>query len=237
MQLSNFDGAVTELRRALQLAPDRASLHYDLALALKLKDDLPAAVLELKEALRLDPQLADGYYTLGVTLWQQGDLAASVEQLRNAVKVKPDYAEAYYTLGSVLKQMKQLPEAAQALREAIRLQPEFAGAHTTLASVLRQMGDKPGAEAETKTGEALAKAKTNQQGALFSLNSGKRLLKVGDLDGAISQFQRAVQLAPDSAEAHYQLAVALERSGKTGEAAMEYRMAAKLDPRFSSRPL
>jgi Flp pilus assembly protein TadD len=97
------------------------------------------------------------------------------------------------------------------------------------------MGDTAGADAEAQTGEALAKAKTNQQGALFSLNSGKRLLNAGDLDGAISQFERATQLSPDSAEAHYQLAVALSRSGKTTDAAMEYSRAAKLDPRFISR--
>jgi hypothetical protein len=38
---------------ALKLDPARASLHHDLALALKLKDDLPGAIAEWKEAIRL----------------------------------------------------------------------------------------------------------------------------------------------------------------------------------------
>jgi tetratricopeptide (TPR) repeat protein len=108
-------------------------------------------------------------------------------------RAKPDSAEAYYTLGSVLKQQGKLPEAAAALREAIRLQPEFAGAHTTLAAVLRQSGDTAGAAAESRAGSELARQKTSEQAAVFATNSGRRLRKAGDLDGAISQFRALSQ--------------------------------------------
>jgi len=224
------------LQQALKISPNEASLHYDLGLALKLKDNLPAGIAEMKKAIQLDPKLVDAYYTLGISKWQQGEFPAAVENLRKAVELKADYAEAYYTLGSVLKQMNQLPEAAQALREAIRLQPLFAGAHTTLAAVLRQMGDTAGAEAETQLGDQLVKQKIGQQGATFATNSGKRMLNAGDLDGAISQFRNAVTLSPSYAPAHYQLAVALSRKGDKAEAAEEFKKAAELDPRLKASP-
>src|SRR2546422_4918852 len=105
-------------------------------------------------------------------------------------------SEAHYTLGTVLKQQGRLPEAADALRQAIRLQPDFAGAHTTLAAVLRQLGDTAGAAAESKAGTEISKQKTNQQAATFATNSGRRLLGVGDLEGAISQFRAAIAATP-----------------------------------------
>ena len=213
----------------MKLAPDTASLHYDLALALKLKDDLPAAVAEWKESFRLDPGLADAHYSLGVTLWQSGDFPGAAEQLQTVVGIQPDYAEAYYTLGTVYKQMKKCQESADVLRKAIELQPDLAGAHTTLASVLRQLGDSAGAEAEARAGSQLSQEKNSLQAATFATNSGKRLLANGDLDGAISQFRAALHSAPNYAMAHYQLAVALARQGQKDESGSEFQKAAELD--------
>ena len=160
-------------------------MHYDLGLALKLKDKLPEAIVELKKAAELDPSQPDVHYTLGVTFWQQGEFDQAANELRAAIQSKPDYAEAHYTLGTVLKQQGKLPEAAASLREAIRLQPDFAGAHTTLSTILRQLGDEEGAARERQLGAQISKDKTNLQAATFDTNSGKRLLGLGDLDGAI----------------------------------------------------
>jgi len=103
----------SEFEAALKRAPQDATLHYDLGLALKLKDMLTEAIGEFRKAAELNPQQADVRYTLGVTLWQQGDFPAAVAELQAAVRLKPDYAEAYYTLGTVLRQQGKLPEAAR----------------------------------------------------------------------------------------------------------------------------
>ncbi len=203
-----------------------------MGLALKLKDQLPDAVAEFKKAAALDPNQADIHYTLGVTLWQQGDFDQAANALRAAIQAKPDYAEAHYTLGTVLKQQGKLQEAADSLREAIRLQPDFAGAHTTLAAILRQMGDTEGAAREGRLGAQISADKTNLQTATFDFNSGMRLLKVGDLEGAISQFRAAIALAPSYAQAHFHLAEALQRKGAAAEAGQEFQRAAELDPQL-----
>jgi tetratricopeptide (TPR) repeat protein len=201
-------------------------------LALKLQDKLPEAIVELRKAEAIDPSQPDAPYTLGVTLWQQGEFDEAVKEFRAAIHAKPDYAEAYYMLGTVLKQQSKLEDAAAALREAIRLQPDFAGAHTNLAAVLRQLGDTAAAAEETRTGAALAKRKTDLQASVFATNSGKRLRKVGDLDGAISQYREAIRSTPDYAPAHYELGLALLELGKKEEASQEFQKAASLDPKL-----
>src|SRR6202022_4606112 len=113
----------------------------------------------------------------------------------------------------VLKQQGKREEAAVELREATRLQPEFAGAHVTLATVLRELGDLPGSEKEARLGAEITKSKTNLQAATFATNSGKKLLRAGDLEGAVSQFKTAIKSDDSYVPAHQQLAVALERLG------------------------
>ena len=235
LQRSDFDAAIGEFHTALQTAPDDATLHYNLGLALKLKDQLAAAIPEFERAAQLDPTQADARYTLGVTLWQQGDFARAIDELQAAVKIRPEYAEAYYTLGTVLKQQGNLADSATALREAIRLQPDFAGAHSTLAGVLRQLGDKDAARAEAKLGAEIARGANALQSAMFSTNSGRRLLNAGDLDGAISQFQSAIEQSTDYAPAHYYLAMALKAKGKSEEAKSEFQKYLDLNPNAADK--
>jgi len=53
--VADFDTAISEFEAALKLSPQDATLHYDLGLALKLKDKLPEAMAELHRAAELDP--------------------------------------------------------------------------------------------------------------------------------------------------------------------------------------
>jgi tetratricopeptide (TPR) repeat protein len=233
MQLTDFDAAVNELEAAVKLAPANASLHYNLGLAYKLKDQLDRAVPEFETAIRLQPDLADAHYTLGILFWQRGEFDKATAELQSAIQAKPDYVEAHYTLGTVLKQQGKLQESAAELRETIRLQPEFAGAHTTLAGVLRQLGDAAGASEEAKAGARIAASTNNLQAATFATNSGKRLLGAGDLEGAIAQFRSAINSEPNYAAAHFQLGLALKQSGKKEEAQKEFQRAIELDPHLT----
>jgi tetratricopeptide (TPR) repeat protein len=97
---------------------------------------------------------------------------------------------------------------------------------------LQQKGDAAGAEQERKTAAELSKATINRQSAVFNTNSGIKLLNSEDIDGAISQFETAIKLAPTYAPAHYYLGRAFQRKGRTAEANAELQRAAELDPEF-----
>jgi tetratricopeptide (TPR) repeat protein len=129
--------------------------------------------------------------------------------------------------------MEKYLEAADALRQAIKLQPDFAGAHTTLAAVLRQLGDAAGAATEAKAGAEISQEKNGMQAATFATNSGRRLLGVGDVDGAISQLRSAIASSPNFAQAHYQLGLALIQKGQKQDAEAEFQRARELDPHLT----
>jgi Tfp pilus assembly protein PilF len=209
-------------------------LHYNLGLAWKFKDQIDKAAVEFQEAIRLQPDLVDAHYALGILYWQGGEFDKAVVEMQSAIQQQPNYAGAHYTLGTVFKQQGKLAEAAQELREGIRLQPDFAGAHTSLAGVLRQLGDSQGAAEQAKEGARIAASVNNRQAATVSTNSGRRLMGNGDVEGAIEQFRSAIHSDPKYAAAHYQLALALQQTGKKDEARKEFDRAAELDPQITA---
>ena len=122
---------------------------------------------------------------------------------------------------SVYNKLDRLPESASALREAIRQLPDQADSHLILATVLMKQNQSAEAAEERKTGAELMRNHMNLQRAEVATNSGKSLLANGKTDDAIVQFRDALSFDPGYAEAHAGLADALEKQGKTVEAAAE----------------
>ncbi len=67
----------------------------------------------------------------------------------------------------------------------------------------------------------------------LTLNEGNRLLKLGKVDEAVAQYNRALQLNPDNEDVHFNLGIALARQGKLDEAIAQYREALKLMPDYA----
>jgi protein O-GlcNAc transferase len=213
----------------LKLSPNDPQLHYNLGLALKLKDDLSAAIPELETAAKLDPSAPDPPFTLGILYMQQGRFDDAAQQLNAALKLRPENSDGWAELGSVYHQQKKLPEAVAALEQAIRLSPRTPGPHITLAGVLAEQGNQPEAAAERKTAASLTRVAINHQRATFATNSGNLLLEKGQIADAIARYQEALSNDPNFADAHRQLAVALDRSGRKAEAEAERKKATDLE--------
>jgi tetratricopeptide (TPR) repeat protein len=228
LQQSDLNHAMEQFRAGLIVEPDNPQLHYDLGLALKLKDNLAAAVPEFEQAEKLDPQLPDPPYTLGVLYMQLGRFAEARAELEKVTALRPDNGDAWSMLGNVYKEMEEPEKGAAALRRAIELLPNQPSPHISLAAILIQQGDSAGAAAERKKGADLSRIAVSRQRANFALDSGKTLLKRGQIADALVQLQSAVDADPAYAEAHSALADALDRQGQAAAAALERQKAQKL---------
>jgi protein O-GlcNAc transferase len=225
VQLSQFEDAVRELRTALKLAPNLPQLHYNLGLALKYQDDAAGAIPELETAEKLNPSAPEAPYLLGILYMQTGRYGDASREMNLSLKLHSENSDGWATLGSVDEKLNKLPEAEAALREAIRQDPSQSDAHLTLASVLAKENQPDAAKAERAKAADLMRAHMNYQRAEVATNAGTALLQKGDVAGSILQFQDALSYDADYADAHLGLANALDRQGKTAEAAAERQKA------------
>jgi len=69
--------------------------------------------------------------------------------------------------------------------------------------------------------------------AVAQVSLGNALLQNGNVDGAITHFQKVLQIKPDYAEAHYNLGNALVKKGSVDEAITQYQKALQIKPDFA----
>jgi Flp pilus assembly protein TadD len=100
----------------------------------------------------------------------------------------------------------------------------------SLGQLLKQTGDAKGAAAAFAEAERLNQRKADAQASTFAVGVGREKLKAGDVAGAIERFREAIRMAPDNPQAHFQLALALERSGARAQARVHFAEARRLAP-------
>jgi tetratricopeptide (TPR) repeat protein len=225
IQLSQLDDAIVQLRAALKLSPDASQLHYNLGYALKMQDDAADAIPELEMAEKLNPTAPEAPYLLGVLYMQVARYADAERELSTSLKLRAENGDGWATLGSVDNKLDKLPEAVAALKEAIRQSPLQADPHLTLAAVLAKQNLPAEATEERRKAADLMREHMNFQRAEVSTHSGDSLLASGKVDEAVADYREALSFDADYAEAHEGLAKALERQGKTVEAAAERQKA------------
>jgi len=225
VQLSQFSDAVSELHQAIKLAPDQPQLHYNLGLAFKMQDDAAEAIPELQTAERLDLSAPEAPYLLGVLYMQAGRYEEAAREMNLSLKLRPENGDGWAALGSVYDKLNKPAEAAPALREAIRQLPDQPDPHLTLAAVLVKQNQQGEAAVERKKAADLMRSNMNRQRAEVATNAGNSQLRSGDVEGSITQFRDALSYDANYPEAHIGLADALDRQGKTAEAAAERQKA------------
>lgn len=221
VQLSQFDGAISDLRDAIKLAPNDPQLHYDLGLAYKWQDKADEAIPELETAEHLNPNAPEAPYLLGLLYLQEGHYRDAAREMSLALKLRPNDSDGWATLGSVYENLNELPQAESALKEAIRQAPKQADAYLTLASVLVKQNKLQEAREDREKAANLMRAHLNFQRAEVSTHAGEAMLKVGEVANAVLEFKDALSFEPNYAPAHLGLAQALDRQGKTMQAAAE----------------
>jgi len=112
------------------------------------------------------------------------------------------------------------------------------------APVGRDMTARPGPDSTREfTGSSLSggAAKGSREGMVVSkneqlaqdLNEGNRLLRDGQLPEAITRYQHALEVDPNSEDAHFNLGIALAKQGKVQEAIGHYTEALRIMPDYT----
>jgi tetratricopeptide (TPR) repeat protein len=208
------------LEQAVTASPESATAHYDLALAYfqagRFEETWAAlhAVKAYQAALSAQPELAraeqavqasptskEAHFKLG-TAWTRAQLLPLAEAaFKQAIALDQNhvYVDAYINLGVVYYQQQRLPEALAEYNTALTVAPDDADIHHNKGAVLTQ--------------QALQASPPNQT----------------LLDQAMQEFQRALELDPQLAQAHFSLGVIYNLRGQRDLAIAEFKRFLELD--------
>jgi tetratricopeptide (TPR) repeat protein len=126
--------------QALAVRADAPDVHYGLATACFLLNDLDSAAYHFKEVTRLDPLRPGAYINLGAVYNRLEEYEDAVQTLRRGIQLDPHRGEGYYNLGLVYRNMGQPNLAVQAYLEATRVDPRMVDAHYNLANLYLELG-------------------------------------------------------------------------------------------------
>jgi tetratricopeptide (TPR) repeat protein len=137
--------AADEWRKALSLSPRGARLRTELAVTLRLNQDLAGAQAALEAALREQPEAALASYLLGDVLLARQQPEAAIAPLEKAVRLDPGLAHAQGALGRAYALVGRAAEAVPHLEKALPVD-EDGSLRLQLARAYRAAGRDADAE-------------------------------------------------------------------------------------------
>jgi len=141
-ELGQYDEAIENRRKSVELNPYYADGHYGLGVTLAKRGKLTEAGQSYLRALRLNPRHVKAYCNLANALRRLGKLKDAEAACRKAIEISPGYAMAHGALGNVLLRQKRYAESIEAYRTVLRLDPWNHGACEELVGAMIE-GKRP----------------------------------------------------------------------------------------------
>ncbi len=243
----NLDLALQHLRKACQ-APRAPAVYFsNLAEMCRQKGLLAEGEQAGRRAVGLDANLVAGWNNLGIILQEAGKLEESLSCLERVASLQPESPEAHNNLANTCKRLGRLDRAEVHYNKALSLHPNYAEAHSNLANLLNERGRVDQAAEEARLAvdlnprmadayinlAAVETARGRDGEALRWLDAllafaplhagglaarAQALRRLDRLDEALTPAKRAVEVAPESADAHNSFGLILQAAGRFDEA-------------------
>jgi tetratricopeptide (TPR) repeat protein len=229
LSAGNPKEAVQSYRKAVQLNPRDAKLHYNLSLALDRLGDVASERRELQKTIELDPNIAVAQNQLGLIALRNGNQGEAEQRFKKTLTIDPTFAEAQSNLGVVYSQQGKNEEAAALFQRAIKNDPKYSKSYVNFGLLLAQQGRLPESEQQFRAAIQVAPDDADAYAALGMLQA-----KTERGSDAVKSFQKAVTFAPNSAQAHLNLGIALVDQFDRPGGFKEFSEAARLDPNLAA---
>jgi tetratricopeptide (TPR) repeat protein len=169
---------------------DLDELHYE------------SAIRNLNQAIA-QPPFPDTAYYLGFAYFKQGDLAAAEKWLKQAVQLNPHDARVQYQLGLVYRKQGREQEAKQAMALSGEQRQRDSSQSQLRLECAQKLDQAPREEAH-----AVCEQLYDPDDAEKLTELGTIYGQHGDVEAALKPLRRAAELAPQSPQMQYNLALA-----------------------------
>jgi tetratricopeptide (TPR) repeat protein len=191
----DFASATAKYESLLQIAPRLGAAYNNLgSLYLRQREYQKAAAI-LEKGLKIDPKMSSASALLGVSLYEMGDYAAARARLESALRANPkdDHAELF--LANDLLKIGDFNAAATHLHQLSVRQPQNQEVWYLLGKVYMKLSE-----------QALSKLNDIDPDSVWVHEiSGEVMESMKNYDGALVEYKKAAELAPQQAGTHYLL--------------------------------
>jgi len=187
-----LDKAVEQYQKGLNLNPGSPELNSRMGIALHRQGRLQEAIVHYRRAQEAGNREAE--VNLANALVGVEDAGSAVTEYVSIMRDQPDSARLHCDLGGAYVQKGRFEEAARHLKEAVRLKPDYGEAHLRLGMALG--GQRKFLEASEHLQKA---AELNPKDPLPHQWLALAWTELSDMEKAIAEYQRAIQIKPDLA--------------------------------------
>jgi tetratricopeptide (TPR) repeat protein len=210
IQMRDYEGAARTLEKLSKTSPNDAVVLYNLGVAhMKL-------MLEYVNRLTaVSPQSYLLLLLLAQDAETRGDTDAAARFYQQALHANSMAAGVHYALGSIYANSGKYDDAAKEFQEELKLNPNDPLALWKLGEITLRTDPRSACD-------YLERALTlDPDLPQPRLAYGRALVRLGEPEKAIQQFEQVERLAPEEDSVHYHLAAAYRRLGRSQEAAAE----------------
>jgi len=146
----DWDGAIADLSRAVQLDPKNARCWSRRGVVRVLNGQVAEALADCAEAVRLEPESAIVWSHQGAVKFEAGDYGGAVEDCSKAIALRPGLSDAWVDRGGAKLELGNAAGAIADYTEALNLAPNSAPTLTNRAIAKHDLGDFDGAMADCR---------------------------------------------------------------------------------------
>jgi len=226
LQQGKYDEAISALLDLEAAHPGMKGLTHELGAAYYKSGNFINAIFYLKKALEKDPDDTEAVQLLGLSYYLAGRPAEAIPELE---QVQTWYAsanvDASYILGICYIQTKDYPNARKAFAKMFDVPAESAASYLFTARMLLRQDFGPVAEEYAHKAVALDPKLPMAHQLL-----GELYLYHSQIEDAIAEFRKELEINPGNAAAYYKLADGYSRVQKYDDAERLLQRSIWLDP-------
>ncbi|HKV81191.1 MAG TPA: tetratricopeptide repeat protein [Candidatus Sulfotelmatobacter sp.] len=194
-QSGDIAGAVSKYQSILKVAPHLGPAYNNLGALYLRQQQYTKAIVILKQGLELDRSMYSATILLGIAYYETGDYREARQPLEEAVRANPKDNNAELYLAKDLIKLEDFGPAATHLQELTKREPQNQEAWYMLGKVYIQLSEA-----------ALAKVDAIDPNSVLSHEiRGDVMASMKNFDGALVEYKKAVDLAPQESGTHYKL--------------------------------
>jgi tetratricopeptide (TPR) repeat protein len=208
------------------------------------KKEYEAAITNYSTALQLNPHDAEVYYKRGLARYYLVDDEKAIQDYSQAIKINPKYVKAYNKLGLARYELGDYEQAIEDYTQAIRINPYDAVAYRNRADARFHTGDNQGA-IEDYTQAIKINPDCVDRNGRSQLGNYKKVIDIftqsieissdevaynrGNAVSDLEDYDQAIKINPDDAEAYYNRGNARFDLGDRTGAIEDYTQAIKIN--------